>query len=161
MRWSQSCVSGFLLLASAAAWAGIEPYPAAVMGETVSTRSRAEVVAELHEAIRSGTMYDFPFTYTDRLALAKARRDIAGNAQAAAQNDNTVVVWGDARVVRARVQAEAAEANRLGLLSFGEGNPPVASAAQEQQIAAAGQRAAEQMVQRITRADSAVRVAVR
>lgn len=161
MRRVHGCVSGLLLAVSTAAWAGVEPYPEAITGPSVSTKTRADVVAELHEAIRAGQMYDFPIMYADRQALAEARREIAGNAQPAALPDETVVVWGDARVVRARVQAEAAEANRLGLLSFGEGDPPAATTAQELLIAAAGQRAAEQMVQRITRADSVARVAHR
>jgi hypothetical protein len=134
-------------------------YPPVAFDEMVSTKTRAEVVAELHEAIRSGKMYDFPITYADKVALAEERRIVAGNAQPAAHPDDTVVVWGDARVVRAKIQAEAAEANRLGLLSFGEGDPPAATAAQEQLIAAAGQRAAEQIVRQISSAEGATRVA--
>jgi hypothetical protein len=155
----QICSAALLLGVSAGAWAGVEPYPEAVIGPDVSTKTRAQVVTELHEAIRAGKMYDFPNMYADKVALAQARQEIARTAQPAARSDDTVVVWGNARVVRARVQAEAAEANRLGLLSFAEGDPPVATAAQEQLISAAGQRAAEQMVRQISSAESAVRVA--
>jgi hypothetical protein len=150
------CSAAMLLGASAGAWAGGGPYPPAAVGEGTSTKSRADVVSELHAAIRAGQMYDFPSMYADKVA-----QDIARTAQPAVQSDDTVVVWGDARVLRARVQAEAAEANRLGLMSVGEGSPPIATAEQEQLIAAAGQRAAEQMVNRITHAESAARVAVK
>ncbi len=146
MRRSQSCVSGFLLLASAAAWAGVEPYPEAVIGENVSTKTRAEVVAELHEAIRSGKMYDFPMMYADSQVFVEARSRTASSAQAGGQSsaasaDDTIVVWGDASVLRAKIRAETEEANRLGLLGFGEGDPPIATAEQEELIAAAGRRA--------------------
>ena len=145
MRRVQRCVSGFLLLASATAWAGIEPYPEAVIGESASTRTRAEVVAELHEAIRSGRMYDYPYMYADWPALAQAdsRADdeLRSDGPVTIDANGAVVVWGDTHLMRVKIQAEAAEANRLGLLSFGEGDPPVATAEQEMLIAAAGRRA--------------------
>lgn len=50
-------------------------------------------------------------------------------------------------VTRAQVQAELREATRLGLVSIGEGDAPIASAEQEQLIAQAGQRAAVQYAQ--------------
>ena len=155
------CSAAVLLGVSAGAWAGGGPYPPATVDEGVSTKTRADVVTELHEAIRIGKMYDFPSMHADKVALAEERQSIAGNAQPAAPSDGTIVVWGDARVVRARIQAETAEANRLGLLSFAEGDPPVATAAQERLIAAAGQRAAEQVVRQISSTESAVRVAVK
>lgn len=45
---------------------------------------------------------------------------------------------------RAEVLAELREAARLGLLSVGEGDPPIATAEQERLIAKAGHDAAEQ-----------------
>ena len=45
---------------------------------------------------------------------------------------------------RAVVLAELREAQRLGLTSFGEGDPPIATAEQERLIAKAGHDAAEQ-----------------
>jgi hypothetical protein len=146
MRRVHHCVSAVLLVASATAWAGYEPYPEAVIGESVSTKTRAEVVAELREAIRTGQMDDSPSLYAERQALAESNRlAAAGEASAGASSvafdGDAVVVWGDARLVRAKIQAEAAEANRLGLLSFGEGDPPIATAEQEELIAAAGRRA--------------------
>jgi len=145
MRQIQACVSGFLLAVTATAWAGVEPYPEAVIGEAPSTRTRAEVVAELREAILAGQMFDHPYMYRDQLAHARAGNPVAGDPRAEGpaiiSADGSVVVWGNARLMRAKIQAEAAEANRLGLLSFGEGDPPVATAEQERLIAAAGRRA--------------------
>lgn len=145
----QSCGAAVLLAASTAAWAGGGIYPPLAVDDGVPGKTRAEVVAELHEAIRSGRMYDFPYMYADWPALAQAGNRAGAETQAAGQvtigPDGAVVVWGDTRAARVRIQAEAAEANRLGLLSFGEGDPPVASAEQEQLIAAAGRRAVEAM----------------
>lgn len=143
-----SCAAGLLLAASTGAWAGGGPYPPLAVDDGAPTKTRAEVTAELHEAIRSGRMYDYVFTYEDRQALAEERRQAAIAAQSsgrsvAADDGDVVVVWGDARLTRIRIQAEAAEANRLGLLAFGEGDPPVATAEQEALIAAAGRRAIE------------------
>ncbi|MBA3254264.1 MAG: DUF4148 domain-containing protein [Pseudomonadota bacterium] len=47
---------------------------------------------------------------------------------------------------RAQVKAELREAARLGLLSFGEGDVPVATPAQEQLIADAGRHAEKVLV---------------
>lgn len=49
----------------------------------------------------------------------------------------------DSTVSRAAVVAELREAQRLSLVSVGEGDIPVATAEQEQMIFAAGRRAAE------------------
>ncbi len=142
MRRVHSCVPGLLLAVSATAWASVEPYPEAITGPAASTRTRAEVLAELHQAIRSGEVSDFPHLYADKQALAEERSQAGVAAQAAdVDPDGTVVVWGDSRLMRAKIQAEAAEANRLGLVSVGEGNPPTATAEQELLIAAAGRRA--------------------
>jgi Domain of unknown function (DUF4148) len=48
---------------------------------------------------------------------------------------------------RAEVLAELREATRLGLISIGEGDAPIATAEQEQLIAKAGHDAAEQLAQ--------------
>jgi hypothetical protein len=48
---------------------------------------------------------------------------------------------------RAEVLAELREAQRLGLISVGEGNAPIATAEQERLIAKAGHDAAEQFAQ--------------
>jgi hypothetical protein len=144
MRRVHGCVSGLLLAISATAWAGVEPYPEAITGPAVSTKTRAEVVAELQDAISRGRMYDLPYMYADRVAFAQssgAAGDVQSTTQVTAGPDGAVVVWGDARLARVRIQAEATEANRLGLLAFGEGDPPIATAEQEQLIAAAGRRA--------------------
>ena len=143
MRRVHGCVSGLLLAISATAWAGVEPYPEAITGPAVSTKTRAEVVAELQDAISSGRI-DLPYMYAERVAFAQssgAAGDVQSTTQVTAGPDGAVVVWGDARLARVRIQAEATEANRLGLLAFGEGDPPIATAEQEQLIAAAGRRA--------------------
>ena len=143
----QTCSAAVLLAACTAAWAGGGMYPPLAADDGAPGRTRAEVVAELHEAIRSGRMYDNLFTYEDKWALAEARALAASETQVAGRvtisPDGAVVVWGDARAARVRIQAEAAEANRLWLISFGEGDPPAATAEQEALIAAAGRRAVE------------------
>lgn len=145
MKRVQSCNAAILLAASTAAWAGGGMYPPLAVDDGVPGRTRAEVVAELHEAIRSGRMYDHPYMYSDWLAFAQASSRVDDETQAAGQvtidANGAVVVWGDTHLMRVKIQAEAAEANRLGLLSFGEGDPPVATAEQEMLIAAAGRRA--------------------
>jgi hypothetical protein len=148
MRRVHSCAAGLLLAVCTGAWAGGGLYPPLAVDDGVGSKTRAEVIAELQEAIRSGKMYDQLFTYEDGRALAAARALAASEAQASGQSasassPDVVVVWGDARSLRTRIQAEAAEANRLGLLAFGEGDPPVATAEQEELIAAAGRRAIE------------------
>ena len=47
-------------------------------------------------------------------------------------------------VTREQVQAELREATRLGLVSMGEGDAPIATAEQERLIAKAGRDAAQQ-----------------
>jgi hypothetical protein len=148
MRRVHSCAAGLLLAVGTGAWAGGGLYPPLAVDDGVVTKTRAEVTAELQEAIRSGKMYDQLFTYEDKQALAEERRQAGIAAQAAGQPagfdpGDVVIVWGDARLMRTKIQAEAAEANRLGLLAFGEGDPPVATAEQEALIAAAGRRAIE------------------
>ena len=157
MTTVQICSTAVLLAVSAGAWAGtwdgIEPYPSAVQGEDVSTKTRAQVIAELHEAMRLGLIVngerDFPVMTPVQVRMIAAAGERAGGHDLVAQGhaatyaDDVVVVWGNSRVVRVKIQAEASEANRLGLLSFGEGDPPIATAEQEQQIAAAGRRAVD------------------
>ena len=150
MRRVHSCAAGLLLAACTGAWAGGGLYPPLAVDDGLVTKTRAEVTAELQEAIRSGKMYEHLFTYEDKRALAEDRALAASEAQASGQSasassSDVVVVWGDARVARVRIQAEAAEANRLWLISFGEGDPPVATTEQEALIAAAGRRAVETM----------------
>jgi hypothetical protein len=89
--------------------------------ESVSTTSRAEVVAELREAQRHGSV-------------------------SVGEADSNVVVAQPASIkTRAQVVAELREAQRLGLVNVGgEGDIPVATAAQEHLIVEAGVRALEQ-----------------
>lgn len=123
---SQVHLSGFavVLAVTTSAWAGIEPYPAAVQVEAVSTATRSEVVAELHEAQQAGLMTSVDFEYPSYQIGVES---------------------GDAgRASRARVHAETVEASRLGLLSVGESNAPAATAEQERLVVAAGQQAFDQ-----------------
>lgn len=132
MKQVHSSSVALLLAVTTSAWAGVEPYPEAVQGQHMSSMTRAQVITELHEAIRLGQMYDYPMMYAQTQKLANAGEQAGG----------AVVSRGDQRQLRAKISAEAAEANRLGLLSSGEGDTPVATAAQEDLIAAAGERAA-------------------
>ena len=153
MRQLQICSAAVLLAASAGAWADVEPYPAAVQAAPVSTMTRAQVIAEFQEALRLGLIVngegDFPVVTPVQMQLiAKAGERAAGHAQVAQgpvieHPGDVVVVWGDPRVLRAKIRAETIEANRLGLISVGEGNPPIATAEQEELIATAGRRAVE------------------
>jgi hypothetical protein len=118
-----------LLAVSASAWAGGGPYPATI--DTPSTRTRAEVVTDLREAQRLGQMSSVDYTFP-------VYRGEMGP-------DGVFIVWGDRHelIVRERVRAETRMAAAFGLLSFGEGDPPIATAEQERLIAEAGQRAAD------------------
>lgn len=116
-----------MLAVTSSAWAGVEPYPDAVLAEQVSAKTRSAVIAELHEAQRLGLISrgegDFP--------------SVKFNQQSA----DSATLQGNARTMRAKIHAETLEAASLGLLSFGNGNPPIATSAQEKLIAAAGELA--------------------
>lgn len=118
-----------VLAVTTSAWADGGPYSPDIGYDHASSKTRAEVMGELHEAQRLGLLTsvdsDFP------------------SVKASQESGDTVIVWGDARAMRAKIHAETIEANRLGLLSVGEGNSPVATAEQEELIAAAGRRAVE------------------
>jgi hypothetical protein len=118
-----------LLAVSTSAWAGGGLYPASM--ETAATTTRAQVAAELDEAQRLGLM-----SSVERFPSYRTPDVTPGEA---------FIVWGDAGqvVLRAKVRAETQMASRFGLLNFGEGDPPIATAEQESLIAAAGQRAVE------------------
>lgn len=116
-----------LLAVTTSAWAAVEPYPTAVQGEDLSVRTRAEVIADLREAQRLGLMSTVESEFP-KVGV------VAGSEQAFS---------GDPGVVRTRTHAETVEAGRLGILSFGEGDPPVATAVQEESIATAGRQAVE------------------
>lgn len=130
MKHAQLPSVALMLAITSSAWAGVEPYPEAVQAEQLSTKTRADVIAELREAQRLGLISsgegDFP------------------SARVSHQSADSVALRGDASVVRARIRAETIEAAKLGLLNFGNGNPPIATAEQEQLIAAAGELAAEE-----------------
>jgi len=109
-----------LVFASGAAFAGGGPYPEPAIPESGTSKTRAQVLAELHEAQRLGLIH-------------VGEGDIRSDPSKQPGSIKT----------RAQVVAEMREAQRLGLLNFGEGDVPVASPEQEKLIADAGRRAAE------------------
>lgn len=121
MKRVQLSGGALLLAVTASAWAGGGLYPADTGDMHASSKTRAQVVAEIHEAQRLGL-------------IDSVDGDFFPNVEVS-------VDPGDARELRAKIHAETLEAGRLGLLSVGEGDPPVATAAQEALIAAAGQQA--------------------
>jgi len=102
------------------AFAGGDTYPEPAIPTSESVKSRAEVIAETREAQRLGL-------------LTVGEEDIR-------------VAMPESVKSRAEVIAELREAQRLGLLTIGEEDVRVATAQQAQMIAAAGRRAAEQML---------------
>ena len=153
----QICGAALLLAVSARAWADGGIYPPLAVNDDVPTKTRAQVVAELQEAMRHGLVtwgeadaqVRAPVqAQTIRDAFSYVVEAATGRAQwteqpIAAQPDEAVVVWGDPRVLRAKVRAETLEAARLGLLVNGEGGPPFPTVEQLELIAAAGQRAVD------------------
>jgi len=148
------CGAALLLATTAAAQAGFEPYPQAVQVEQPSTKTRAQVAAELQEAIREGKVtygegddavrapvqaQSIADAFRHMIEPASGRADEAVAASPAHPGD-AVVVWGEQSVPREQVRAETLEAARLGLLANREdGNFPTTE--QLEMIAAAGQRA--------------------
>jgi len=138
------CGAALLLAASAAAQAGFEPYPQAVQVEQPSTKTRAQVAAELQEAIHEGRITTGDGDNAVRApvqtqSIADAFRHMIDPASPAHAGD-AVVVWGEQSAPREQVRAETLQAARLGLLANREdGNFPTTE--QLEMIAAAGQRA--------------------
>jgi len=122
-----------VLSVTTTAWAAsVEPYPEAVLVPDISTRTRAEVIAELQEA--------------QHLGLVGSTEDGFASIKLNHESGDAVTMRGDVDRLRAKTRAETREAGRLGLLSFGEGNPPIATAEQEELIAAAGRLAVDTVV---------------
>ncbi|MFT3953784.1 MAG: DUF4148 domain-containing protein [Piscinibacter sp.] len=84
---------------------------------TPSTKTRAEVMAEMQSAVRSGALPHNEASYTV----------VASSSSSA--------------LTRTQVAAEAREAQRLGLTAVNDADVPVASAAQREQVRLAGLRA--------------------
>lgn len=129
MRKVHISAAALVLAVTTSAWAGIEPYPEAVQGESVSTATRAQVVGELREAQRLGLMTSGDGSFP--------------NVASGEGTGNSSTVLGNGRELSVRIHAETIEAARLGLLGSGEGNPPIATAEQEKLIAAAGDHAVD------------------
>lgn len=111
MKRIHSSSVALVLAVTTSAWAGGGLYPPEASYVGAAAKTRAEVVAELQEAERQESMLG-----------ANPVPGIAGKS-------------------RAEVRAETEEAARLGLLSFGDGDPPTATTAQAALIAAAGEKA--------------------
>jgi hypothetical protein len=130
--------AALVLSVTASAWAAVgpqysvEPYPASFLVEKASPRTRPEVLAELHEAQRLGLMSGVEGDFF--------------NVKVGQEAGDAAVGWADAGAIRVKVRAEALEAARLGMLSVGEENPPIATAEQEKMITAAGRRAVDGIV---------------
>lgn len=117
MKTATALLSVFAMSFAGAALADIEPYPESVMVQNESTTSRDTVIAEM----KNSTL---PSVGEEGFASA-------GNGPGRS---------------RAEVVAELREAERLGLLSNGEGDVKFATAAQNEQIAQAGRSAASVQV---------------
>ncbi|MBK9245441.1 MAG: hypothetical protein IPM30_11490 [Burkholderiales bacterium] len=139
MRRIHFSAAAAVLAITTHAWAGGGPFPADATQDLTSLNGGAQVIAELHEAQRldllSNVERDFPSVV------------VGGASDSALSAD-------DPRTVRAKIHAETVEAGRLGVLGSGEGDQPVATAAQEELIAAAGRRAVDDLraEQRVVRA---------
>jgi hypothetical protein len=120
MKSKLAVLSLFAMTVAGSALASDGDYPGAYLWKGESTKTRAEVVAEMDEAKRLGQ-----FTNGDDGPPAFANQGPGKS--------------------RAEVVAELEEAQRLGLLTSGEEGIKFATSAQEQQIAEAGRRAAEQV----------------
>lgn len=119
--------AGALLLALAtSAWADGGPYSPDISYDHASSKTRAQVIAELHEAQRLGLMTPVDGDFVSVKVAEQGRDTIA-----------------DQRVLRVQVRAETLEAARLGLLGNGEGGSTFATPQQQEMIAAAGRRAAD------------------
>ena len=114
-----------MLTASTFAWADGGAYPAPYADSAdVAGKTRAQVIAELHEAQRLGLM-------------TRVEGDFV-SLQVTERAGETVV---DQAASRTQVRAETQEAARLGLLRNDEGGLLIATPKQQEMIAAAGRRA--------------------
>jgi hypothetical protein len=120
MKTSYAVLSVFAMSVAGAAFAGGGSYPEPYLAESGPGKSRAEVIAEVKEAQRLGLL-------------------------SVGEGDYPVIASAASGRSRAEVVAEMAEAQRHGLLTIGEEDAKVATSEQEQWIAAAGRRVAEQV----------------
>jgi hypothetical protein len=117
MKTAYALLSVFAMSFAGAALANIEPYPESVLVSSESTTNRDTVIAEMKSGMPSTGEEGFVWS--------------AGNGPGKS---------------RAEVVAELKEAERLGLLSNGEGDVKFATAEQNEQIARAGRSAASVQV---------------
>jgi hypothetical protein len=133
-----------LLAVTTSAWADGGPYSPGIGYDHASSKTRAQVIAELRDAQRLGL-------------LTSADGDFL-NLKVTERAGDTIV---DQRVVRAQVRAETQEAARLGVLSNGEGGSTFATPQQQEMIAAAGRRAADDTLSDTVSAHASVRPAAK
>ena len=131
-----------LLAVTTSAWANGGPYSPGIGSDQASSKTRVQVIAELQEAQRLGLM-----TLLDGDFVNLKVTETAGD---------TIV---DQRVLRVQIRAETQEAARLGLLSNGEGGSTFATPQQQEMIAAAGRRAADDTLSDNVSAHASVRPA--
>ena len=120
MKSKLAVLSLVAMTVAGSALAGDGDFPEAYLWKGEPTKARAEVIAEMEEAKRLGQ-----FTVGDDGPGAFANQ---GSGKS-----------------RAEVVAELEEAQRLGLLTSGEEGARFATPSEEQQIAEAGRRAAEEV----------------
>ena len=133
-----------LLAVTASAWADGGPYSPDIGYDPASSKTRAQVIAELQEAQRLGLMTLLDGDFVNLKVTEKA--------------GDTIV---DQRVLRVQIRAETQEAARLGLLSNGEGGSTFATPQQQEMIAAAGRRAADDALSDNVSAHTSVRTAAK
>ena len=113
-----------MLAASTFAWADGGAYPAPYADSAdVAGKTRAQAVAELHEAQRLGLMTRVEGDFVSLQLTERAGETVADQAAS-----------------RTQVRAETQEAARLGLLRNDEAGSLVATPQQQEMIAAAGHR---------------------
>ena len=133
-----------LLAITTSAWADGGPYSPDISYDHASGKTRAQVIAELQEAQRLGLMTLLDGDFVNLKVTEKA--------------GDTIV---DQRALRVQIRAETQEAARLGLLSNGEGGSTFATPQQQEMIAAAGRRAADDALSDNVSAQTSVRTAAK
>jgi hypothetical protein len=115
----------------------------------MKTASLFYVVALFATAASAEGPVDYPKESMSASTLTRAEVQAARDAKAKSEFKNlyglrSYIDWGKSERSRAEVVAELREAQRLGLVSYGEVEKRIATPEQERQIAEAGRRAVEQ-----------------
>lgn len=144
------------LITAAVALAGVTSSAFAIEGTqefrdtaALSTKSRADVVAELRAAQRDGTAASYDEASPAPVAQSTVSRGEVVAALRAAQRDGTLDQYNEASpepvaqstMTRAQVLAELREAQRLGVVPYGDPRARAETAADAQAIRVAGEQA--------------------